>query len=330
MDPIGKKLLDVAKDELGYREKSDGYTKYGDWYGENVDQDSYFKTAPWCDMFLAWAADKAGVTEWAGQFAYTPFHAQWFKKEDAWGTDPEPGAIVFFAWSGSKSLDDIQHVGIVERADGDTVHTIEANADGVHLKRKERSTDSIVGYGYPAQVKVAGRSVESVVSGGGTPRTEKEYAPKHAAPAPPAGRLDAIHGDLTAAATAAGTVGARERDDSADRSGPALGELLAVAIVGSLALALGKTAVGRLPASSPVRIRKRGRHHRAPVALPADVTPATLEAADAVTMAMPILSAQVAAEAEDREFWSQISHLEKDDLAYWGSIAEPERQAAGP
>ncbi|HEX2312651.1 MAG TPA: CHAP domain-containing protein [Thermomonospora sp.] len=320
MDPIGKKLLEVAKDELGYQEKAGGYTKYGDWYGENVDRSSYFKTAPWCDMFLAWAADKAGVTEWAGQFAYTPFHAAWFKKKDAWGTEPEPGAIVFFAWSGSKSVDAIQHVGLVEKADGGTVHTIEANADGRYLKRKERSTDFVVGYGYPAKVKVPGRSVESVVSNG----ADQKYTPKHAAPAPPAGSLgEAMTGIPTR------PVGARDHDRPSDQAMPTLSELLAIAVVGTAALAVGKTALARLPASSPVRIRKRGRHHRTPVALPADMTPATLAAADAVTVAMPLVTAQVAAEAEDREFWSQISRLEMDeDLAFWESIAEPAAQAA--
>ena len=108
MDPIGQKLLHVAKDQLGYTEKPSGYTKYGDWYGKHVDKDSSYTNAPWCDMFLAWAADKAGVQDWAGQFASTPQHANWFKKHHAWGHHPEPGAIVFFSWNGGKSVGDIE------------------------------------------------------------------------------------------------------------------------------------------------------------------------------------------------------------------------------
>src|SRR5512139_1819085 len=139
MDHIGKKLLDVARSELGYTEKADGYTKFGNWYAKNIeDGDSYFKTAPWCDMFIAWAAAKAGVEDSVGQFAATIEHAKWFKKQDAWGTEPEPGALVFFSWSGSSDLDSIQHVGIVEKVEGDRLITIEANADGVQLKRKTR------------------------------------------------------------------------------------------------------------------------------------------------------------------------------------------------
>ena len=59
-------LGDIARSDLGYAESPPGsnHTKFGDWYGKNVDKDSYFKTAPWCDMFLAWAADKASAV-WA-------------------------------------------------------------------------------------------------------------------------------------------------------------------------------------------------------------------------------------------------------------------------
>lgn len=151
MDPIGKKLLDIAKKELGYTEHGDGYTKFGEWYRKNVDgdHDEYFSTAPWCDMFLAWAADKADVTDQAGQFASTVEHAKWFKKHDAWGHDPEPGAIVFYDWNGSHDIDQIDHVGIVEKVDGHTLHTIEGNAEGYKLMRKTRDTGTVVGYGYP-------------------------------------------------------------------------------------------------------------------------------------------------------------------------------------
>src|SRR5215469_7569531 len=108
MDSVGQKLLDVAKKELGYSEDSSGYTKYGDWYAKHVGAgDSYYSTAPWCDMFLAWAADKAGAQGSTGEFAATVDHAKWFEQQGAFGTAPEPGAIVFYSWSGSKSLDDI-------------------------------------------------------------------------------------------------------------------------------------------------------------------------------------------------------------------------------
>jgi hypothetical protein len=70
MDPVGHKLLQIAKSELGYRGKASGYTS-------------------------------------------------WFQKHHAWGHKPEPGAIVFFSFSGGRSIGDIEHVGIVETVHGD-------------------------------------------------------------------------------------------------------------------------------------------------------------------------------------------------------------------
>ncbi|RAY11152.1 CHAP domain-containing protein [Actinomadura craniellae] len=308
MDEIGKKLLEVAKGELGYTEKADGYTKFGDWFAKNVDadHDAYFKTAPWCDMFLAWAANEAGIEDSVGEFAGTVQHAKWFEGHGAWGTEPEVGAIVFFDWSGSNSIDRIDHVGIVEKIDGKKIHTIEANVDGIHLKRKVRDDGIIVGYGYPAKVKV-------------TRDEGTGYVPKHAAPPPSTGQ---VTGDLPARVTTAA-------DSSPEGWTPPLAGqetavvtgALALILVGSVALAVGKSRTAKFAASPPVRVRKRGKHHRTPVELPVDMTPADLDAAEAGTEMMPIISAVTAAEAEDREFWGKISTLQEDEeLAFWGSL----------
>ncbi|GAA1584073.1 hypothetical protein GCM10009678_78440 [Actinomadura kijaniata] len=311
MDPIGQKLLEVAKGQLGYTEKSDGYTKFGDWYAENVDgdNDEYFKTAPWCDMFLAWAADKAGVADEAGQFASTILHAKWFDEQDAFGDDPEPGALVFFDWNGSNDIDQIDHVGIVEKVVGKKIHTIEANADGYKLTRKVRSMDQIVGFGYPGKIA----EVKSAA--------EKKYVPKHAAPAP---GVEA----LTGATPATGVRTVQQQHKPAPEmviphEEALLGGLLAFFLCGTFALAFGKAAAAKTPTTPPIRVRKRGKHHRpaAPVLLPADMTPADLAAAEGETTIMPALSLAAAHEAEDREFWGRIAHLQEDEeLAFWDDL----------
>ncbi|KAB2352230.1 CHAP domain-containing protein [Actinomadura rudentiformis] len=315
MDPVGKKLLDVAKSQLGYREKAGGYTKFGDWYSKNVDDDSYFKTAPWCDMFLAWAANQADVQDWVGEFAATIEHAKWFKKQDAWGTKPEPGALVFFAWSGSKDIDAIGHVGLVEKVDGRTLTTIEANTDAVFLKRKTRDVKDVVGYGYPAKVQVKGKSLPAEVTAQATPSAK--YAPKHAAPAPSVTEVTAPPSSTTEAT--------QQGEDAPLGPLPmqeaVLTGTLALVVAGTVALAVGRSTATKLPAASPVRVRKRGKHHRTPVELPAEITPAALEAADASTAVMPAITAAVAAEAEDREFWGRVAHLSDDqDLAFWDTL----------
>jgi hypothetical protein len=306
VDPVGKKLLEIAKDNLGYTEKGDGYTKFGDWWADKMDADHnpYFKTAPWCDMFLAWAADQAGVADQAGQFASTVQHAKWFRKHDAWGREPVPGALVFYDWSGSNDIDRIDHVGLVEKVDGKTLHTIEANADGYKLMRKTRDMDTVVGYGYPGKVKA------------------EKYVPKHAGP-PKA--------EFLANATAPRTQSTATKpplpsaDDLLPSQEALLAGMLAFVLCGSFALAAGRAAVAKAPSASPIRVRKRGKHHRTPgpVELPVDLTPADLDAADAGTTVMPVLSQAAAHEAEDREFWGRIASLEEDEeLAFWDSLHE--------
>ncbi|MET8139010.1 CHAP domain-containing protein [Sphaerisporangium sp. NPDC005288] len=153
MSPELQKLIDLLQTQLGYSEQAGGYTKYGDWYGKNVEFDSDYSAQPWCDMFLSWAAHRLGYEKWFGQFAYTPAHAEWFADQGAWGTTPKPGAVVFFDWGGSHVIDNIDHVGIVTSVDGDTIHTIEGNIDGQYAKAKVRDQTYVAGYGYPDKVK---------------------------------------------------------------------------------------------------------------------------------------------------------------------------------
>ncbi|WP_344844298.1 hypothetical protein [Nonomuraea dietziae] len=48
-----------------------------------------------------------GARPQVGWDAYTVAHAKWFKSNERWGTTPKPGAVVFFSWSGSKSISSI-------------------------------------------------------------------------------------------------------------------------------------------------------------------------------------------------------------------------------
>ncbi|MEV1179053.1 CHAP domain-containing protein [Nonomuraea sp. NPDC049784] len=153
MTPEMQKFIDLLESQLGYSEKGGSYTKFGDWYGKHVEFDADYSSAPWCDMYLSWAAHKLGYEDWIGQFAWTVSHAKWFKEQGAWGHKPKPGAIVFYDWSGTNRIDNIDHVGIVTRVEGDTIFTIEGNIDGGIAKRKERDTSKVVGYGYPERIK---------------------------------------------------------------------------------------------------------------------------------------------------------------------------------
>ncbi|SDJ39863.1 CHAP domain-containing protein [Nonomuraea maritima] len=151
--PEIKKFIDLLESQLGYREKGDAYTKFGHWYGRHVESDAAFTSAPWCDMYISWAAYKLGYEKWIGQFAWTVEHAKWFKKQGAWGKKPEVGAIVFYDWGGTHDIDRIDHVGVVTKVKAGRIHTVEGNVDGGVAKRKERDSSKVVGYGYPERVK---------------------------------------------------------------------------------------------------------------------------------------------------------------------------------
>ncbi|MFB4299439.1 CHAP domain-containing protein [Actinomadura sp. NTSP31] len=161
--PTAEAAIKLARTQIGESPDGDGDTKFGDWYEsterakETVARDGgsvqEYSDAEWCDMFISWVGDKLGFTDQIGSDAWTVAHAQWFQDNGRWGDAPKPGAIVFFSWSGGESNDDIQHVGMVIKDEGDgTIQTVEGNT-GNSVQVKERSTDDVVGYGYPDYAK---------------------------------------------------------------------------------------------------------------------------------------------------------------------------------
>ncbi|WP_173100354.1 CHAP domain-containing protein [Actinomadura verrucosospora] len=194
-------MIKTLETELGYSEKGGGYTKFGDWYSKNVDHSYDFSNAAWCDMFLVWGATKAGVAKQVGKFAYTPSHATFFKNHKAFDHKPAPGALVFYDWSGGKSIDGIDHVGIVTSVDGSRIHTIEGNVDGQFVKRKVRDQDNVVGYGHPEKVpigrKPAAAKAQQAADHAGT-AAPKTAAMAYTRPVPEDGPSVELWGALTA------------------------------------------------------------------------------------------------------------------------------------
>jgi surface antigen len=147
------RVLTLARAHIGTTEHPPGtnQTLYGAWYGMDG--------VSWCDIFISWLFGQfpGGLDAIGGKNAYTPSHAEWFRRNGRWGTTPKVGAVVFFDFP--DSVDRIQHVGIVEKILGPgRVQTIEgntspgdagsqSNGDGVY--RRERPARYIAGYGYP-------------------------------------------------------------------------------------------------------------------------------------------------------------------------------------
>ncbi|QFG27523.1 CHAP domain-containing protein [Actinomadura sp. WMMB 499] len=161
--PTAQDAIALAEKQVGIEEDASGETKFNEWYVESerskktVDRDggslAGYSDAAWCSMFISWIGSQIGAGDQFGHDAYTVTHAQWFKDQGRWGTEPEPGAIVFFDWGGSDSVDAIDHVGmVIEKIDDGTVKTVEGNTSSA-VRVRERSTSSIVGYGYPEYAK---------------------------------------------------------------------------------------------------------------------------------------------------------------------------------
>ena len=129
------RLIETARNELGYTEGAHGYSKYGEWAG-----DPY---AQWCAEFLCWcvnSVDEQYGTEMLGHlyplYSGSNGGKNWFVEHgryivrwgnlEGWGYQwlkgrssfirsgdyvPQPGDWVFFNWSGGT---DTQHVAMVE------------------------------------------------------------------------------------------------------------------------------------------------------------------------------------------------------------------------
>ena len=166
-------VIAVAAAEVGYREKksnsqlddktanagSANYTKYArdfdqkypNWY--NGKKNGY----AWCDMFVDWCFLTAFGYEKALKLLCQPekscgagctYSLRYYKAKGQFHTSgPKPGDQIFFG----TSLDNATHTGIVEKADGSKVYTIEGNTSNQVARRSYALTNSrILGYGRPA------------------------------------------------------------------------------------------------------------------------------------------------------------------------------------
>ena len=145
------KIVQIAQNEVGYKESGNNQTKYGEWYGM---QDE------WCNIFVSWCANQAGISEdIIPKMAYVPSTANWYdakgqyKNSKAFGGNyiPLAGDIVLFDYNRNTDSD---HIGIVEKVEGNKLYTIEGNKDNM-VKREIYSLDSkdIRAYCVPAYEK---------------------------------------------------------------------------------------------------------------------------------------------------------------------------------
>lgn len=146
-------FLDFACSQVG----TFGGNKYRAWYNKNVVNIGNTKWA-WCAAGISYCAAQSGIdrnviipTASAPVMLHNFQNAKRFKERGSYV--PEGGDIIIFKYADNKTSD-ASHVGIVEKVEGNYVHTIEFNSgtlsDGAVARWKYHLTSSIiVGYGVP-------------------------------------------------------------------------------------------------------------------------------------------------------------------------------------
>ncbi len=145
-------ILRLATAEVGYKEGANNSNKYGAAFGGNYQ--------PWCAYFISWLAQQAGILlDIIPQTGYVPdYHTKYranFKKKA--GYTPEPGDLIIFDFNNNGTGD---HVGIVEKVNGNTLTTIEGNTSsgnsgsqtnggGVYRRTRYLSSSTTMGFWQP-------------------------------------------------------------------------------------------------------------------------------------------------------------------------------------
>ena len=130
------KILNIARGELGYKEGTNNNTKYGADYGLNYN--------PWCQMFIWWIAQKAGISEnIIPKQASCPRAYNWFKERGqvVSAQEAKAGDIIFFQWNGSRNAD---HVGIIEVVNSNIITTIEGNFNDMVARRNVNKNNGCI------------------------------------------------------------------------------------------------------------------------------------------------------------------------------------------
>lgn len=114
-----------ALGQMGFTEEDDEYTPFGERYG--------YPNGYWCDMFVSWCADEAGVSEEAFPRSvncarhcrmFTAMGRYYESASRGGGYVPQQGDLALFYNDEGR----IHHVGLVLYTENETLFTVEGNA----------------------------------------------------------------------------------------------------------------------------------------------------------------------------------------------------------
>lgn len=141
-----QRLIDFALSEIGYRETSEAWTKFGEWYEPG------YALLDWCAMFVAYNANEAGIpTTIIPRLAKVEFFKTTMERQGRFyypdEYTPVAGDLIMFG--------NMSHIGIVLYVKDGRVYTIEGNTSKMVAERNYDLNDSyILGYGNPDYEKL--------------------------------------------------------------------------------------------------------------------------------------------------------------------------------
>jgi hypothetical protein len=135
-------LLDIAFSQLGVQEEPKG-SNWGKDVKKYLNSVGINFPASWCMAFVYWCHKEAGLPA----IKTGGVLAAWNKGKKYRVTEPQPGDV--FIMDYGKGLG---HTGIIEKVEGEILHTIEGNTndtgsrEGYEVCRKIRNVKKIKGY----------------------------------------------------------------------------------------------------------------------------------------------------------------------------------------
>lgn len=160
MGKTANTILDVARGWLGCKESNGSHKKIIDLYNNHKPLARGYKvkyTDSWCATFVSACAIKCGYTDIIPTECSCNQMINGFKKIGRWCEDdahvPSTGDIIFYDWQDNGKGDNrgsSDHVGIVEKVEGNTITVIEGNKNDAVARRTIKVNGRYIrGYGLP-------------------------------------------------------------------------------------------------------------------------------------------------------------------------------------
>lgn len=140
--PCGQKILDIAKQEVGYKTNNGDCNKYSN------------SCLAWCAAFTSWVYKQAGyfpkIEPWTIGLRDNYRNNLYVVRVDGDISKMRPGDIF---WQSAPKNDSKWHVGIIESISGNTLNTIEGNVKGDVVARRKKTGDILRLIKYVARPK---------------------------------------------------------------------------------------------------------------------------------------------------------------------------------